>query len=157
MNSTITYENPIYQCDEYETVIIKVCNEVAQVYGLTEDQEISILLCHNEYIHQLNKSYRHIDRPTDVLSFALNEGEESDYDGPDKNLLGDIVISLEKVEEQSKEFGHSFNRELAYLTVHGMLHILGYDHMTDEDKLEMRKEEEFVLNRLGILRPGEEL
>jgi len=157
MNITVAYENLIYQSDDYETIITQVCNEVAQVYGLTEDQEISILLCHNEYIHQLNNTYRHIDRPTDVLSFALNEGEAKNYEGPEKNLLGDIVISLEKVEEQAKEFGHPFSRELAYLTVHGMLHILGYDHMTDEDKLEMRKEEEFVLNQLGIVRLGESL
>ena len=119
--------------------------------------ELSVVLCDNAYIHELNKTYRNIDRPTDVLSFALNEGEEEGYDGPDTKLLGDIVISLDKTQEQAEEYGHSFERELAYLTVHGMLHILGYDHMTDEDKAEMRKEEEFVLHRLGFVREGEEL
>ena len=98
-----------------------------------------------------------IDRPTDVLSFALNEGEEDGYEGPDTALLGDIIISLEKVQEQADEYGHSFERELAYLTIHGMLHILGYDHMEPEDKAEMRKEEEFILQRLDYVRQGEEL
>ena len=124
---------------------------------MDEDAELSVVLCDNAYIHELNKTYRNIDRPTDVLSFALNEGEEEGYDGPDTKLLGDIVISLDKTREQADEYGHSFERELAYLTVHGMLHILGYDHMTDEDKTEMRKEEEFVLHRLGFVREGEEL
>ena len=124
---------------------------------MDEDAELSVVLCDNAYIHELNKTYRNIDHPTDVLSFALNEGEEEGYDGPDTKLLGDIVISLDKTREQADEYGHSFERELAYLTVHGMLHILGYDHMTDEDKTEMRKEEEFVLHRLGFVREGEEL
>ena len=124
---------------------------------MDEDAELSVVLCDNAYIHELNKTYRNIDRPTDVLSFALNEGEEEGYDGPDTKLLGDIVISLDKTQEQAEEYGHSFERELAYLTVHGMLHILGYDHMTDEETAEMRKEEEFVLHRLGFVREGEEL
>ncbi|WP_423902036.1 rRNA maturation RNase YbeY, partial [Colibacter massiliensis] len=132
------------------------CREAAAVYGLAEETEISVVLCGNNYIHGLNKIYRRIDRPTDVLSFALNEGEEAD-DGPAAVLLGDIVISLEKTAEQAEEYGHSFERELAYLTVHGMLHILGYDHMTENDKKEMRKEEEFILTRLGYVRKGEPL
>lgn len=157
MKININYEDEIYRKDEYERVIERVCEEAALVYGLGPNAEISIQLCHNEYIHRLNKEYRQIDRPTDVLSFALNEGEEDGYDGPDTALLGDIVISLEKVQEQADEFGHSFERELAYLTIHGMLHILGYDHMTPGDKAEMRKEEEFILQRLDYVREGEEL
>ncbi|MCI1821025.1 MAG: rRNA maturation RNase YbeY [Megasphaera sp.] len=157
MNININYEQETVKNAEYEAVIEQVCSEAAIVYGLGSHTEISVLLCHNEYIRSLNKQYRQIDRPTDVLSFALNEGENSDYEGPDANLLGDIVISLEKVQEQADEYGHSFERELAYLTIHGMLHILGYDHMTAEDKLEMRKEEEFILQRLGYVRAGEVL
>ena len=153
MNININYEDPSFQNDTYEQVIEQVCQEAALVYGLGPNAEISVLLCHNEYIHELNKQYRQIDRPTDVLSFALNEGEDDGYDGPDAALLGDIVISLEKVQEQAEEYGHSFERELAYLTIHGMLHILGYD----DDKAEMRKEEEFILHRLGYVRQGEEL
>ena len=156
MNININYEDPSFQNDTYEQVIEQVCQEAALVYGLGPNAEISVLLCHNEYIHELNKQYRQIDRPTDV-SFALNEGEDDGYDGPDAALLGDIVISLEKVQEQAEEYGHSFERELAYLTIHGMLHILGYDHMEPDDKAEMRKEEEFILHRLGYVRQGEEL
>ena len=157
MKVRITYENKATEKKEYENIIESVCQEGAYIYGLDEDVELSVVLCDNAYIHELNKTYRNIDHPTDVLSFALNEGEEEGYEGPDTKLLGDIVISLDKTREQAEEYGHSFERELAYLTVHGMLHILGYDHMTDEDKTEMRKEEEFVLHRLGFVREGEEL
>ena len=157
MNTNINYEDVAFQNDTYEQIIDRVCQEAALVYGFGPNAEISVLLCHNEYIHKLNKQYRQIDRPTDVLSFALNEGEADGYDGPDTALLGDIVISLEKVQEQADEYGHSFERELAYLTIHGMLHILGYDHMEPDDKAEMRKEEEFILHRLGYVRKGEEL
>lgn len=148
----------------YETIIQSCCDEVAAVYGLSDEDEFSVLLCNNERIHELNKQYRGIDRPTDVLSFALNESLDdtpdnfSDIVGDDNkedHLLGDIVISLEKVEEQANEYGHSFTRELAYLTVHSCLHILGYDHMTEEDKAEMRTEEEYVLGRLGHIRKEE--
>lgn len=157
MKININYEDPSLQNTAYEQVIERVCQEAALVYGLGPTAEISILLCDNDYIHKLNNQYRHIDRPTDVLSFALNEGEEDGYDGPDTALLGDIIISLDKVREQADEFCHSYERELAYLTIHGMLHILGYDHMTDEEKAEMRKEEEFILHRLSYVRPGETL
>lgn len=157
MKININYRDEADKQEKNEEVIERVCQEAALVYGLGPNAEISILLCHNEYIHELNKQYRDIDRPTDVLSFALNEGEEDGYDGPDTALLGDIVISLDKVQEQADEYGHSVERELAYLTIHGMLHILGYDHMEPDDKAEMRKEEEFILTRLGYVRPGENL
>ena len=157
MKININYRDEADKQEKNEEVIERVCQEAALVYGLGPTAEISILLCHNEYIHELNKQYRDIDRPTDVLSFALNEGEEDGYDGPDTALLGDIVISLDKVQEQADEYGHSVERELAYLTIHGMLHILGYDHMEPDDKAEMRKEEEFILTRLGYVRPGEDL
>lgn len=134
-----------------EEIIQKVCGEVSEVYGLSDEEELSVLLCNNEVIHQLNKEYRGIDRPTDVLSFALNEGDEIDME-VETHLIGDLIISLEQTAEQAEEYGHPFERELAYLTVHGCLHILGYDHMTDEDKAEMRREEEFVLGNLGYVR-----
>lgn len=88
----INYEDPSFEQEDYEKVIERVCQEAALVYGLGPNAEISILLCHNDYIHALNKQYRDIDRPTDVLSFALNEGEEDGYEGPDTALLGDIII-----------------------------------------------------------------
>lgn len=149
---TITYMEGLSPNEEYEKIITTVCNEVATVYGLNEEDEYSVLLCDNKRIHELNLEYRGIDRPTDVLSFALNEGEDDGEGEEASHLLGDIVISLERTAEQAKEYGHAFTRELAYLTVHSCLHILGYDHMTDEDKTEMRTEEEFVLGRLGYVR-----
>jgi len=112
-----------------------------------------VTLTNNEYIHQLNKQYRGIDRPTDVLSFALNESEEPEIeDGPDVNVLGDLIISVERAQEQAADYGHSVRREVAFLTVHGMLHLLGYDHMEEADRLEMEAEQRFVMEKLGIPR-----
>ena len=111
MNININYEDEAFQNESFEKIIERVCEEAAIVYSLGANAEISILLCHNDYIHKLNKEYRNIDRATDVLSFALNEGEDIDYDGPEANLLGDIIISLEKVAEQATDYGHSEERE----------------------------------------------
>lgn len=147
----IQYEDDSLRNEENEAVIRRVCDEVGRVYGPEEPWEMSVLLCDNKRIHELNREYRHIDRPTDVLSFALNEGDEVNGEA-ESQLLGDLVISLERTAEQAKEYGHPFERELAYLTVHGCLHILGYDHMTEEDKKEMRIEEEFILGNLGYVR-----
>lgn len=147
----IQYEDNSLRNEQNEAVIRRVCDEVGRVYGPEEPWEMSVLLCDNKRIHELNREYRHIDRPTDVLSFALNEGDEVNGEA-ESQLLGDLVISLERTAEQAKEYGHPFERELAYLTVHGCLHILGYDHMTEEDKKEMRTEEEFILGNLGYVR-----
>ena len=130
---SISYDEGIEQNSTYEEVIQRCCNEVARVYGLHEEDEYSVLLCNNGKIQELNREYRGKDMPTDVLSFALNEGDEASIE-EEGQLLGDIVISLERAAEQAKEYNHDFIRELAYLTVHSCLHILGYDHMTDEDK-----------------------
>ena len=112
----------------------------------------------NDYIHQLNRKYRQIDRPTDVLSFALNESEEPDIEnGPDIDVLGDIILSVERAEEQAADYGHSLRREIAFLTVHGMLHLLGYDHMEEADRLEMEKEQRYVMEQLGIACTAENL
>ena len=148
---SISYDKGIEQNSTYEEVIQRCCNEVARVYGLHEEDEYSVLLCNNGKIQELNREYRGKDMPTDVLSFALNEGDMS-YTEEEGQLLGDIVISLERAAEQAKEYQHDFIRELAYLTVHSCLHILGYDHMTEDDKKEMRTEEEFVLGNLGYVR-----
>lgn len=135
---------------DWEDVIRRVLQQAAEVHGFSPQTELSVLLCDNPYIHQLNREYRHIDRPTDVLSFALNEGEESSTE--EANFLGDLVISVDQVKAQASEFGHSETRELAYLTVHGFLHIIGYDHMEEEDKREMRAAEEEILGALSITR-----
>jgi probable rRNA maturation factor len=136
-----------------EQTVMSVLKKVSEIYELDAATEVSVILVDDEYIHQLNYQYRAKDTSTDVLSFALNEGEEPEIvDGPEENLLGDIVISLETARRQAEEFGHSLERELAYLSVHGMLHLLGYDHIEDQDRVEMRKQEEHVLGSLGIIR-----
>lgn len=125
---------------------------VGKLYGV-ENGEVSVTLTNNEYIHTLNKEYRGIDRPTDVLSFALNESEEPEMvDGPEVNMLGDLIISVERAQEQAADYGHSLRREVAFLTVHGMLHLLGYDHMEEEEREEMENEQRFVMEKLGISR-----
>lgn len=135
-----------------EQTVRKVINKAAQLYGL-DTAEVSVTLTNNEHIREINLSYRNKDAATDVISFALNEGEEPEIiDGPEINMLGDIIISIERAMEQAEEYGHSLERELAFLTVHGMMHLLGYDHIEEEDRLEMRKEEEYVLGHLGIIR-----
>lgn len=132
--------------------VTKAAEMVGKLYGV-ENGEVSVTLTDNAYIHTLNRQYRGIDRPTDVLSFALNESEEPEIDGGlDVNVLGDLIISVERAEEQSADYGHSVRREMAFLTVHGMLHLLGYDHMEDEERAEMEAEQRFVMDKLGIPR-----
>lgn len=119
--------------------------------------EVSILLTDDAEIHELNRQYRDVDSPTDVLSFALMTDDDATDLYEDKvegepELLGDIIISAPTALRQSEEYGHSFERELAYLTVHGMLHLLGFDHMSDSDKAAMRAEEEAILEELGLVR-----
>lgn len=103
---------------------------------------ISFMITNNEVIHQINKEYRNVDRPTDVISFAYNETENI---GP-VEVVGDIIISIDKVKEQAKDFGHSEKREFFYLLTHGMLHILGYDHIEDDERKVMREKEERYLS-----------
>ena len=137
---------------EIEENVRAAAEKVGELYGV-ENGEVSVTLTNNDYIHQLNRKYRQIDRPTDVLSFALNESEEPDIEnGPDIDVLGDIILSVERAEEQAADYGHSLRREIAFLTVHGMLHLLGYDHMEEADRLEMEKEQRYVMEQLGISR-----
>ena len=138
--------------EDIEENVRRAIEKVGELYGV-EDSEVSVTLTNNAYIHTLNKEYRNMDRPTDVLSFALNESEEPEMvDGPAVNVLGDLIISLERAEEQAADYGHSVRREVAFLTVHGMLHLLGYDHMEDEEREEMEAEQRFVMEKLGIPR-----
>ena len=137
---------------EIEENVRVAAEKTAELYDVP-NAEVSITLTNNEYIHKLNLEYRKIDRPTDVLSFALNESEEPDVEGgPDVNVLGDIIISVERANEQAEEYGHSLKREMAFLTVHGMLHLLGYDHMEEEERKEMEEEQRYVMEKLGIPR-----
>ena len=125
---------------------------VGELYGVM-DAEVSVTLTDDAHIHVLNRDYRSVDRPTDVLSFVLTESEEpAILDAPYGVVLGDLVISLERVAAQAEEYGHSVLRELSFLTVHGMLHLLGYDHIEEEDRVEMEEEQRHVMDVLGIAR-----
>ena len=136
-----------------EDRIIEVLEETARVHEVDDLAEVSLMFTDDETIHEMNREYRGIDRPTDVLSFALEEGEEEEiYGGPEENLLGDIIISVETATRQAEEYGHSVEREMAFLALHGMLHLLGSDHMEEEERKEMRAQEEAILASLGITR-----
>lgn len=110
---------------------------------------LNIILVDNKTIHEINKEYRNIDRETDVISFAL-EDEESVVNASDYRILGDIYISIDKAKEQAELYQHSFKRELCFLAVHGVYHLLGYDHMTKEEEKIMFKKQEEALNEFGI-------
>ncbi len=147
-----TYPEELRFPEEIEENVRAAAEKVGELYGV-ENGEVSVTLTDNAYIHQLNRQYRQIDRPTDVLSFALNESVEPDIEnGPDIDVLGDIILSVERAREQAADYGHSLRREIAFLTVHGMLHLLGYDHMEEADRLEMEKEQRYVMEQLGISR-----
>ena len=128
---------------------------VARLNELPEDSEVDVTIVDDEEIHALNREYRGMDKPTDVLSFALDEDcddcDEPELLGePEEHLFGDIIISAETALRQAEEYGHGLEREMTYLAVHGMFHLLGYDHMTDEEKAEMRAKEEEALRAINL-------
>lgn len=143
---------------EYKNIISKVLDKCFEVEHLPKDKLlVSVTLTNPENIKKLNKEYRKIDKTTDVLSFPMFEKEEIDKMVKSQkweytDILGDMVISIEQVEIQAKEYGHSFERELSYMIVHSFYHLMGYDHIKEEDKEIMRPKEEYVLNELGITR-----
>ena len=134
--------------DEYIDTIKKVL-----LHGLdklkTGEVTFNIIFVNNPYIHELNKNYRNIDRETDVITFAL---EDDKTFNPEERILGDIYISIDKAHSQSEEYGHSLMRELCFLSVHGMLHLLGYDHMEKEEERVMFNLQEEILDEMGIKR-----
>lgn len=134
--------------------LIEQCTAAAlEEEEIAEDAEVSVTLVDNARIREMNAEFREIDRETDVLSFPLGDenGFEVDPD-TDAILLGDIVISLEKAQSQAEEYGHSFKREVAFLVTHSLFHLLGYDHMTEDEEKEMFAKQEKVLQQLGITR-----
>lgn len=149
--------NDISERPQDEVLIRSVVETVFKEEKVLSDFEVYITLTNNTEIHKINKEYREVDRPTDVLSFPMYEREEiiklkENSDEEIEKILGDIIISIEKVAEQADEYGHSFERELAYMVTHGMLHLLGYDHIIEEEKSIMRKREEQILGVLNISR-----
>ena len=138
--------------EKLEQLLSDGLNAVAKLHSLGEQEEVDITIVTDEEIHALNRDYRNVDRATDVLSFALDEdgGEPELVGGPEVHLLGDIIISAETAARQAEEFGHGLEREIVYLAVHGLLHLLGYDHMQEEDKAIMRAKEEEALREIKL-------
>ena len=148
----------IEENDEYKELINAVINRCFEEEKLINTKlYISITLTTPENIRNINKEYRNTDKETDVLSFPMFEKEEikeiiNSKQHLVEDVLGDIVISVKKVQEQAIEYGHSFKRELSYMLVHGFYHLMGYDHIKEEDKKEMRPKEEKILQDLNIIR-----
>ena len=129
----------------------KTITEVLRVENISENAEVSLSIVDKETIHKLNKDYRNVDRETDVLSFPMDE-EGFDNEGNPLILLGDIVICLDVAEDQAADFGHSLEREIMYLICHSTLHLLGYDHIEEDDKKVMRSKEKEVMKNLGVFK-----
>lgn len=144
--------------DKLKELITLAAKTALDYMGFDRDAEISVMFTDNEGIRVLNAQHRGIDRATDVLSFPMleydDDGEMFDDPGDieDELCLGDIVISLERAAEQAEEYGHSFEREVGFLTVHSMLHLLGYDHMTEEEEKEMFGFQKEILAEMGLER-----
>ena len=135
-------------------LIRRCCHAVLQEEDFHDNAEVSVSFVNNEQIHELNKKYRNVDRETDVLSFPLGENGEYDTNlDTGAKLLGDIVISVPKAMEQANLYNHSLQREIGFLTVHSMLHLLGYDHEKGGiEEVHMREKEETVLTKIGLNR-----
>lgn len=140
---------------ETEKLFNDVIEESLRYEDFDPQCEISLSIVNNDEIQEINKQFRNIDAPTDVLSFPLltfEEGEQADVNEKDEIMLGDIVISIEKAIVQAEEYGHGLKRELAFLTAHSMLHLMGYDHIEEDEREEMFEKQEAILNNLGIRR-----
>jgi probable rRNA maturation factor len=145
--------------DNYKTQIVQVLNKCFNEEKLENlNLYINVILTIPTEIRKINNQFRNIDKETDVLSFPMFEKQEIDeivkkqQRSVVKDSIGDIIISIQRVEEQAKEYGHSFERELSYMLVHGFYHLMGYDHIEEEDKILMRAKEEKILNELNIVR-----
>lgn len=158
------------EISDYEKVINDIIDGALDFIECPYECEVNVLLTDNASIHKINNQQRNIDRPTDVLSFPLIdyktpgdfsivESAVSDYFNPESGelLLGDIVISIDKVYEQAREYNHSVHRELAFLVAHSMLHLFGYDHMEDEERILMEKLQEKILTMKGYTRDYEKI
>lgn len=164
---TIMIDNrqDLYSTESIETLIETTITKTAICEDLKQGYQVSIILVDNEQIKNINKDYRGIDLPTDVLSFPMlnYDGDDAISDNPCSReesidmdtgeiVLGDIAISLERAFEQSQDYGHSFEREVSFLAVHGMLHLLGYNHEAEEDRKIMRYKEEHILESINLKR-----
>jgi probable rRNA maturation factor len=145
--------------EEHIELVEKLVQHAATVEEISGEAEVSITFVTNEAIHEINREYRDKDQPTDVISFALEEMGEGEVQiiGEDlPRVLGDIIISIDRTREQAEQFGHSFERELGFLAVHGLLHLLGYDHMNEADEKIMFGKQDEILVSFGLGRDTNE-
>src|SRR5574344_2628488 len=136
--------------EEYSELYEKLFLKTLKTLNLSSEYIVSVTIVSKEEIHRINREYRHIDRPTDVITFALEDEKDMPLDSEFGRVLGDIYISIDKCHSQALEYGHSFLRELAFLSVHGFLHLQGYDHMEKQDEEVMFKLQDDILNAYGI-------
>ncbi len=152
MQIEILNETEIELSEELESLIVKASEKVLEYEDFDIEGEVSVLFVNDQRIKELNKEYRNKDTVTDVLSFPQYDSIIENGVNDPFIYLGDVVISLEQAQRQADEFGHSLEREIVYLTVHSMLHLFGYDHMTEEDKSVMRAKEKLVLGAMKIFK-----
>lgn len=154
MNIDFVFDNKVENFENnYEQDFTAIIEQALKTLGIEDDVEVSCVLVDDERIHEINREYRHIDRSTDVISFAMEDNDQFYVEGMPRTL-GDIFISVDHAKKQAEEYGHSLRREMCFLFTHGILHLLGYDHMTDEQEKEMFGLQDQILGALSIEREG---
>lgn len=154
MNIDFVFDNEVDNFENnYEQDFTAIIEQALKTLGIEDDVEVSCVLVDDERIHEINREYRHIDRSTDVISFAMEDNDQFYVEGMPRTL-GDIFISVNHAKKQAEEYGHSLRREMCFLFTHGILHLLGYDHMTDEQEKEMFGLQDEILGALSIEREG---
>ena len=154
MNIDFVFDNEVENFENnYEQDFTAIIEQALKTLGIEDDVEVSCVLVDDERIHEINREYRHIDRSTDVISFAMEDNDQFYVEGMPRTL-GDIFISVDHAKKQAEEYGHSLRREMCFLFTHGILHLLGYDHMTDEQEKEMFGLQDQILGALSIDREG---
>ena len=154
MNIDFVFDNEVENFENnYEQDFTAIIEQALKTLKIEDDVEVSCVLVDDERIHEINREYRHIDRSTDVISFAMEDNDQFYVEGMPRTL-GDIFISVDHAKKQAEEYGHSLRREMCFLFTHGILHLLGYDHMTDEQEKEMFGLQDEILGALSIEREG---
>ena len=154
LNIDFVFDNEVENFENnYEQDFTAIIEQALKTLGIEDDVEVSCVLVDDERIHEINREYRHIDRSTDVISFAMEDNDQFYVEGMPRTL-GDIFISVDHAKKQAEEYGHSLRREMCFLFTHGILHLLGYDHMTDEQEKEMFGLQDQILGALSIEREG---
>ena len=152
MNIDFVFDNEVENFENnYEQDFTAIIEQALKTLGIEDDVEVSCVLVDDERIHEINREYRHIDRSTDVISFAMEDNDQFYVEGMPRTL-GDIFISVDHAKKQAEEYGHSLRREMSFLFTHGIIHLLGYDHMTDEQEKEMFGLQDKILGALSIER-----